>query len=373
MNSKKKTFKKKLVIFVPSIEDGGVEKNLFIISNYFADRNIQVNLITANKNKKKFFKKNINFISPNSNYLNNKNRFYKTIYCFFRLFIFFMQNKNILIFSFQANIYAIFFSCLFGVGIITRSNTAPPGWSSNIIKRVIFKFFFKYPHKIIVNSYEFKKKLDKEFKVNSHCIYNPFDDLIIKNKIKKKIKLNFFKKNTFNFINIGRMTDQKDQIVLLKAFSKINNIINFRLIVLGKGKNYNILQNYIDENNLNKKIKLLGYKSNPYPYINKSDVFILTSKFEGLPNVLLEAQFLNKIIISSKCPTGPKEILLGGKAGFLFDVGNVNQLKNKIIYICNKKNIKLVNIKKKIGLNSIKRFSFEKNLKQYEKLINKYL
>ena len=72
------------------------------------------------------------------------------------------------------------------------------------------------------------KKLDKEFKVNSHCIYNPFDDFIIKNKI-KKIKFNFLK-NTFNFINIGRMTDQKDQIVLLKAFQKLIILLTLDLL-----------------------------------------------------------------------------------------------------------------------------------------------
>jgi len=72
--------KKKLVIFVPSIEDGGVEKNLFLITNYLSDRNINVNLVTANLDKKKNFSKEVNFISPQFPFLNKKNRFYKTIY-----------------------------------------------------------------------------------------------------------------------------------------------------------------------------------------------------------------------------------------------------------------------------------------------------
>ena len=101
-----------------------------------------------------------------------------------------------MILSFQANIYAIFFSFIFGINIITRSNTAPPGWSSNIIKRVIFKFFFKYPKRIIVNSFsDFKKQLDEEFGVNSLCIYNPFDDQLVKKKLKKKLNFLFQEKN----------------------------------------------------------------------------------------------------------------------------------------------------------------------------------
>ena len=78
---------------------------------------------------------------------------------------------------------------------------------------------------------------------------------------------------------------------------------------------------------------LIGYKQNPYPYLKKANAFILSSRFEGLPNVLLEAQYLKKIIISTRCPTGPKEILLNGKAGFLFDVGSVKQLENKILFV----------------------------------------
>jgi len=364
---------KELVVFVPSIEDGGVEKNLFLITNYITNKGIRTNIITANLDKKKYFNNRVNFISPKNNFLNKKNRFYKTIFCFYLLFKFFLKNKNFLILSFQANIYAIFFAVFFRLGIITRSNTAPRGWSSNFLKRLIFRIFFKYPLKIIVNSNEFKKKIDKEFKVKSLCIYNPFDDQILKKKSKIKIKLNFFNNNCYKFINIGRMTDQKDQLLMLKAFNKVKNKINFRLLILGKGKNKKILENYIMQHNLSKKIMLIGYKQNPYPYLKKANAFILSSRFEGLPNVLLEAQYLKKIIISTQCPTGPKEILLNGKAGFLFDVGSVKQLENKILFVVDKNNSRI--IKKKIftGFQSMNRFDFNKNINKYFHLVKNYL
>ena len=172
---------------------------------------------------------------------------------------FFLQNKNFIILSFQANIYAIFFSfCFFRLKIITRSNTAPDGWSSNIFKRLLFKIFFKYPEKIIVNSYEFKNKLDKEFKIKSLCIYNPFDGHLIK-KV-KKLKYLFLKNKEIKIINIGRMTDQKDQMSLLESINQIKDKINFGLIILGKGKNKCKLKNYIETNDLNKNVKLIGYK-----------------------------------------------------------------------------------------------------------------
>ena len=94
------------------------------------------------------------------------------------------------------------------------------------------------------------------------------------------------------------MTDQKDQLLILKAFKNLKKKINYKLIILGKGKNKKILKSYINKNRLQNNIKLIGYKNNPYPYLLKSDIFILSSKFEGLPNVLLEAQYLkNNYII----------------------------------------------------------------------------
>lgn len=364
---------RELLIFVPSIEDGGVEKNLFLIANYLSKNGIKTNVVTANLDKKKKFDKKINFISPNSNFLNKKNRFYKTIFCFYLLLKFFIKKKDFLIFSFQANIYAIFFAWFFRLDIITRSNTAPPGWSSNILKRLIFKIFFKYPKRIIVNSNDFKKQLDNEFKVSSICIYNPFDNKVVKRKIKEKINEKFFKKDYFNFINIGRMTDQKDQILLLKAFKNIEDKLKFKLIIIGKGKNKDLLKNYVIENNLNNNIKIVNYKKNPYPYLNKADFFILSSKYEGLPNVLLEAQFLKKPIISSNCPTGPREILINGKAGFLFDVGNIRQLEKKIIFISQKKNLKLLKLKCNLGFKFMDRFDYDVNMKKYYKLVNRFL
>ena len=366
---------KKLVIFVPSIEDGGVEKNLFLISNFLANKNISVNLITANRDKKKNFSKKVNFICPNSASLNKKNRFYKTIYCFFLLFNFYLRNRNILIMSFQANIYAIFFASCFNIDIITRSNTAPQGWSSNPLKRYIFKVFFRYPKKIIVNSLDFKKDLDKEFKIKSTCIYNPFNDKIVKTKSQEKILFKLFnkKKESINIINIGRMTDQKDQILILKALNNLKNKIKFKCLILGKGTNKLKLDNFIINNKLKDQIKLSGFKFNPYPYMKMTNLFILSSRYEGLPNVLLEAQYLEKFIISTNCPTGPREILLDGKAGKLIKVGNQGQLEKAILYYYNNRNSSEVNNKIRFGKKNMKRFDFKINCYKYYMVIKKYI
>ena len=116
---------------------------------------------------------------------------------------------------------------------------------------------------------------------------------------------------------------------------------------------------------------LINFLTNPYPFLKQADVFILSSNYEGLPNVLLEAQCFKKIIISTKCPTGPKEILMNGKAGIFFKMNDNKDLSKKIIYVYKNKN--KFNNMIKIGYDNLYRFDGKKNLNMYYKVISKYI
>ena len=96
-----------------------------------------------------------------------------------------------------------------------------------------------------------------------------------------------------------------------------NHDVKLDCITISK-KQFEYAKERIYRCGLNEKVKILPFQKNPYNLINSSDIFILTSIYEGLPNVLLEAQVLKKFIISTDCPTGPREILLNGNAGYLF-------------------------------------------------------
>ena len=361
---------KRLIIFMPSIEGGGVEKNLFIISDFLTKKINDVSLITISKNFKKKFNKKVKFISPKLNFWDSLGRRKKFIVSLFLLLIEIFKDRNLTVFCFQGNIYCTLLCKLFGVKIIVRSNSAPEGWSQNILKFYCFKYIFKFADEIIVNSLDFKRKFKNRFNLKTLCIYNPLNkkEIIAKSKIKPKIK---FSKKKINFINVGRFTDQKDQITLLKAINLLKGKINFNLLIVGYGKQRNLLLNYINENNLQKKVKIVPYQTNPYNLIKSSDIFILTSLYEGLPNVLLEAQVLKKCIISSNCPTGPREILLNGKAGYLFKIKDYQHLSKLILKILGNK--KIMNKKIEIGYKNLNRFNYENNLNKYYKTILKYL
>ena len=360
--------KKKLIIFMPSIEGGGVEKNLFLVSNFLCKKIDKVALITISKKYKKRFNSSIEFISLISNYWDSLSRRSKYVLSILLLIKEILKSRNIVVFAFQANIYCIIICKLFSIKVIARSNSAPAGWSKNILKRLFFKFFLNLADKVMVNSIQFKSDLKKEFDVNARCIYNPLNhDEVIK-KAKKKSKKIFTNKKQLKILNIGRFTEQKDQMTLLKSLNQIKETVKFEAVIIGRGKLYKKLQEYISNNNLGRIIKIIDFVENPFPLLKQTELFILSSKYEGLPNVLLEALTLKKFIISSKCHTGPKEILLNGKGGLLFNVGNSDQLAKKIMYY--EKNKKKCLNMLKYAMKKLHRFDYQINLKKYLNLVN---
>jgi len=366
----KNEMKKKIIFFMPSFEGGGVEKNIIMIANNFISRNTDVSLITTSKKIKKKFNKKVAFINPKNHYWDSRPRFIKYMICIFFLFLEFCKNKNFYVFCFQGNIICTIFCKIFGLKIVIRPNSSPSGWSKNFLKRILFSKILKLSNKIVVNSLEFKKELKDHFNLENKCIYNPLNKKEIINLSRKKIKFNFFKKNFLNLISIGRLVDQKDHIIILKAINNIKNKSKLRLLIIGDGDQKKNLINFVNENNLNKIVKIKDRIENPFPYILKAQIMILSSRFEGLPNVLLEGLALKKFIISTDCPTGPKEILDNGKGGFLFKVGNYLELSKKILLF--NQNYNLFLKKRKYSIKRLKRFDHEKNLNEYFNLFNKF-
>ena len=323
--------KKKLVIFSPAIDRGGVEKNLFLITEFLSRRLPNISLITSNFKDKKKFSKRIKVYTPTKNYLNFKNRLLRNIICSIILLKLISTKEQFSLLSFNANIFATIIAKIFSINVIVRINTSHKKWSTNLIKRSIFKFFLKYPDEVIVNSRELKKEIDKEFKVNSVCIYNPLNRSEILKFIKTKKNIFGVDKKTLKILFIGRLVDQKDPFTFLKAIKNIPKNKKYKSYIVGSGHLKEKILKFIRENNLSDKLIQVDYTKKAMQYLNQCDLFILSSKFEGLPNVLLEAQFLKKFIISTNCPTGPKEILLNGRAGELIDSNSPKALTQKII------------------------------------------
>ena len=335
---------KELIIFNPSIEDGGVEKNLFLITNFLSSININTSIISADLNKKKEFTKNVKFLYPKKVDFKNSSRYKKYFFCLLLLTKEILKNKTKHVFSFQANIYCIIICKLLGAKVIVRMNTSPQGWDHSKFKNIIYNYFIKKADGIIVNSKTFQREVKKRYGVKSKFINNPFNFKKIEKLSKKKSSF-FFPKDSIKLVTMGRLTEQKSQITILKSLNILKEKkIKFFLYIIGKGHLKNKLLKYVKINNLSKYIKFIGYQKNPFNIIKKAEIFILSSLYEGSPNVLVEALFLKNKIISTNCPTGPKEILPKQKYGSLFKVGDYNELAKKIITVSKRKKI---NVEKK--------------------------
>ena len=155
------------------------------------------------------------------------------------------------------------------------------------------------------------------------CIYNPFDFDAIRAKV-DNTQINDVPSEYLISASAFRYVKRHD--VLLDAYKHLNTQIK---LVLLCDKNKKLLK-MIKERNLQDKIIVTGFKTNPYPYIKNAKCLILSSEREGLPTVLIESLILGTPVVSTDCISGPSEILIGSLSKYLAKVNDFNDLSNKI-------------------------------------------
>ncbi|ADG14109.1 glycosyl transferase group 1 [Methanocaldococcus infernus ME] len=183
------------------------------------------------------------------------------------------------------------------------------------VHRFLIKLLYPKADKIVAVSKEIEEILIKEYKIPKEkikTIYNPHSieeyQKLSKEPLEEKYKEIF--KDSFVFINIGRLTEQKGQWFLIRAFKKVSERHpEAKLIILGEGGLRNKLEKLIKKLNLEDKVFLLGRQDNVFKFLKNSDCFVFSSLWEGLPNTVIEALSVNLPIISTDCKTGPREIL----------------------------------------------------------------
>jgi glycosyltransferase involved in cell wall biosynthesis len=159
-------------------------------------------------------------------------------------------------------------------------------------------------------------------------IYNPIDLARIEIMAAADDKMASW--NVPTIINVGRLVEQKDQETLIRAFAKVRSRRPCRLVILGEGERRATLAALAQKLGVGSDVVMPGFIANPYSWMKKSRVFVLSSKFEGLPTVLIEAMQCGIPVVSADCPSGPAEILEDGRWGKLFLPGDVDALASAI-------------------------------------------
>lgn len=324
----------KITFFIPSLGAGGAEKQTVNIANYLADNGFQVNIVLC-QSAGIFLQKVSNKVRITS--LNVK---YTSI-SIFKLISYLKLDKPDLLISAidNANIVAIiarfFLKYPFKLFISVRSTVSKNlGKSTNIKNKILLYFvkrFYRYADVIIAVSNGISDDLIKTCNISAHkiqVIYNPVINPSIFNLAKEPIQHNWFHKDSVEpvVLAMGRLESNKGFHILIQAFAKIRD--KAKLVIVGgaQGNYYHTLTNLIQKLNINDKVILLPFQENPYPYLKQSKVFVLSSFYEGLPGVLIEALALTPCLVATDCPSGPREILDHGRYGALVPVGDVEAL-----------------------------------------------
>jgi glycosyltransferase involved in cell wall biosynthesis len=166
------------------------------------------------------------------------------------------------------------------------------------------------------------------------------------------------------FLAVGRLTAQKDFPNLINAFARVCQQRSARLMILGEGEDRSALEELINRLGLTQDVALPGFAANPYAYMRRSAAFILSSRWEGLPTVLIEAMACGCPVVATDCPSGPDEILAAGKYGALVPIEAAEQLSQAMLNVLDHP------IPKHRLVDRAMDFSFKQAVQNYLALLN---
>ena len=221
--------------------------------------------------------------------------------------------------------------------------------------------------KVVANSESLAREVKEVFRLNSEVrtIYNGIDIEDIKEKSKEQQSHKWLGTEIPVIIAVGSLKTQKGFSYLLQAIEIVNRARTTRLIIIGDG-NKQELKEFSKKLSIEDKTDFLSAVANPFPYMMKADVFVCSSLYEGLSNVILEALVLGKPIVSTDHKHGANEIIEDRKSGILVPVGNPQKMADAIIKI-----LEDGELRKSLGKEAEKRsedFSRDKMISGYEKL-----
>jgi len=365
---------KQIAFIINALSDGGAERVVQTLSDYFTKNGLKVYIILLDNSTQHYkINENVKIIVLKTSVLNKS--FGKIISIPLQsVELYFLLKKlkieNAISFLVRSNLVFSFIKFFSKRKVIISERNYSKvqyeifGLKNNIMNYLIKKLY-KLANRIIPISNGIRKSLIQDYKLNKDkikTIYNPQNISFIKNH--KIQKTNFkFKKNTKYFITLGRLILQKDHITMIKAFHKVTSQNpNTNLIILGEGPLRDELTKLIKELGLENKVHLVGFQKDPFSYLKQADIFVFSSKFEGFGNVIVEAMACGLPIVSTDCPSGPSEILDNGKYGKLVKVGDVEDLSKAMIEMLKYENIYKY---KQLSIFRANDFDVSKIAKQY--------
>lgn len=329
---------KRLAIYVPSLRGGGAERVMVTVANGFAQRGYGVDLVLARAEGPylKDVTDNVRLVDLKSS---------RVLTSLPGLVRYLRQERPHALLSAMrhANVVAITARTLARVPtrvvVSERNNfSMSKKHTSSCRARVVgrlMRWAYRQADGVIAISGGVAEDLAARLEIpreKINVVYNPLDiDRVQALSILEPTRIFRDKREGRFIIGVGRLVDQKRFTDLLKAFAKVRLVTPVRLCILGEGPLRDSLQAEIERLGLENEVAMPGFIQNPFALLRHADLFVLSSGWEGFGNVLVEAMACGTPIVSTKCPSGPEEILENGIWGRLVPVGDVDALAEAMI------------------------------------------
>lgn len=336
-----KNHQARVAFFIPSLAGGGAERVAVNLTGELSKRGIKVDLVLGEAEGifLSEMQKGVHIVDLKAK---------RVLYALPKLICYLKKNRpDFMISSLShSNIIAVLAVKLSGTKtkiLVKEDSTLSLASSNSLIKdwfvRFLARLFYPMADAIVAVSNGVKEDLVQNFHISPNkikVIYNP----VINNEIFEKAKEPvlhpwFTSKSTPIIIAVGRLTKPKDFKTLIKAFYLVRKEMEVNIAILGEGEERQHLEELSKELGVSEYVYMPGFVDNPYKYMSRSDIFVLSSIYEGFANVLVEAMALGLPIVSTDCKSGPREILENGKYGKLVPIGNFEKLAQVIIETLN--------------------------------------
>lgn len=317
-----------IAFFIPSLHGGGAEKMVLALANHYASKGMSVDLVLVKREGVYLDKVNdkVRVIHLESS------RVFTSI---LRLSKYLRRSKprSILSALAHANIACILAKKISGMDcrvVVSQRNMSSlsslKGLKGHVFKRLT-RWAYNSSDAVVAISTGVKDDMVYNLGVSSGLItpiYNPAYSSEVVEKSKAEVVHDYFNLGAGHkvVLAVGRLTEIKDFTTLIKALPLVRKELDARLIILGEGPLRADLECLVSDLNLEPYVSLPGFYENPYAFMRKADLLVMSSISEGFGNVLVEAMSCDTPVVSTNCPTGPAEILEQGKWGDLVPVGD---------------------------------------------------
>ena len=366
----------RIAFFLPEFADGGIERMTLILARSLHERGHSVDLVACNVDE--HFQSHI---PAGVQLIDLKSR--KVLFSLPGLAWYFQTKKPDITISahYYANVIAVIARIIANrrhmplilterTALKTLMRLAPRHISMRHV--VGMRWAYTQASAVVANSHGTAQELAEllHWPVDKiKVIYNPAFDARILDMAQEPVDCAWLTQHEVPvLVAAGRLSSQKDYPTLLRAFRRVRDKKPCKLIIVGKGPEQEPLENLCKELGIEAEVMFVGFTNNPFKYMARADLFVLTSRYEGLGNVLIEAQALGVPVIATNCSSGPSEILLNGQAGRLVEVGNAEELAEGILTLLSDPDT--ITRYVEAGREHLYRFTTDTCIRQYLELIH---